>query len=127
MCAREKLTCVVSMSASHTVCRGLASRPSHTKDHHKIGTNSLPAWHNMRYVWSLAVQPDCLKGWVVCRTVYGDMYLKDLLGSIVRVGYCIPVPDFYLVVHVLRCRKKHHNGLINQSMLLFCFVLLYFV
>ena len=31
--------------------------------------------------------------------------LKDL-GSIVRVGYCIPVPDFYLVLHSLHCRKS---------------------
>ena len=53
--------------------------------------------------WSLAVQPDCLKGRVVCGTVYGDMHLRDLLGSIVRVGYCILVPDFYLVLHGLRC------------------------
>ena len=28
---------------------------------------------------------------VVCGTVYGDMHLKDLLGSIARVGYSIPV------------------------------------
>ena len=39
-------------------------------------------------------------------TVYGDMHLKDLLGSIVRVGYCISVPDFYLVLHGLHCRKS---------------------
>ena len=32
--------------------------------------------------------------------------LKDLLGSFVRVGYCSPVPDFYLVLHGLRCRKS---------------------
>ena len=50
--------------------------------------------------------PDCLKGCVVCGTVYGDMHLKDLLGSIVRVGYHIPVPDFYQVLHGLRCRKS---------------------
>ena len=31
------------MSASRTVGRELASRPSHTKDHHKNGTNCLPA------------------------------------------------------------------------------------
>ena len=37
------------------------------------------------------------KGRVVCGTVYGEMHLKDLLGSFVRVGYRIPVPDFYLV------------------------------
>ena len=48
-------------------------------------------------------------------TVYGDMHFIDPLGSIARVGYCIPVPDFYLVLHGLCCRKKHNNGLINQS------------
>ena len=40
-----------------------------------------------------------LKGRVVCGTVYGDMYLKDLLGSIATVEYSILVPDFYLVLH----------------------------
>ena len=39
------------------------------------------------------------------QTVYGDIHLKDLLGSFVRVGYRSPVPDFYLVLHGLRCRK----------------------
>ena len=42
----------------------------------------------------------------MCGTVYGEMHLKDLLGSFVRVGYRIPVPDFYLVLHGLRCRKS---------------------
>ena len=62
----------------------------------------------MRKGWSLAVQPKCLKvkGRVVCGTVYGEMHLKDLLGSFVGVGYRIPVPDFYLVLHGLRCRKS---------------------
>ena len=54
----------------------------------------------------LAVQPDCLKGRIVCETVYGDMHLKNLLGSFVRVGYCIMVPDFYLVLDDLSCRKS---------------------
>ena len=39
---------VVSVSTSHTAGRGFASRPGHTKDHHKNGTNCLPAWHAMR-------------------------------------------------------------------------------
>ena len=65
---------------------------------------------------SLALQADFPKGWVVCGTVYGEMHLKDLLGSIVRVGYRIPVPDFYLVLHGLRCQKSTVMDLsINQS------------
>ena len=107
---------VGSEAASQMVGREFASRPGHTKDHHKSGTNCLPAWHAMRYGRSLAVQPDCLKGREVCGTVYGDMHLKDLLGSFVRVGYCILVPVFYLVLHGLGCRKKHYNGL-NQTKL----------
>ena len=39
---------VGSMSASRTVGREFAYRPGHTKDHHKNGTNCLPAWHAMR-------------------------------------------------------------------------------
>ena len=92
---------VVSVSSSHTVVCGFASRSGHTKDQHKNGKNCLPAWHKMHKGRSLTVKPDCLKGRVVCGTVYGDMHLKDLLGSIVRVGYRIPVPDFYLVLHGL--------------------------
>ena len=38
----------VSVSASHTVGREFAPRPGHTKDHHKNGTNYLPALHAMR-------------------------------------------------------------------------------
>ena len=34
---------VGSVSASRTVGREFASRPGHTKDHHKNGTNCLPA------------------------------------------------------------------------------------
>ena len=35
----------VNVSTSHTVGRGFASCPGHTKDHHKNGTNCLPALH----------------------------------------------------------------------------------
>ena len=67
---------VVSVSASRTVSREIASRPGNNKDHHNNGTNCLPAWHAMRLGRSLTVQPDCIKGRVVCGTVYGDMTLK---------------------------------------------------
>ena len=40
---------VVSMSAFHTVGCRFVSQPGHTIDHHKNGTNCLPAWHAMRY------------------------------------------------------------------------------
>ena len=48
------------------------------------------------------------------------MHLKDLLGSFARVGYCIPVPVFYLVLFLSSATWhslpiKHYNGLINQS------------
>ena len=58
--------------------------------------------------WNLAVQPDCLKGQVACGTVYGNMHLKDLLGSIVRVGFLSSATWPSLP-------KKHYNGLTNQS------------
>ena len=39
---------VGSVSASRTVHREFASRPGHTKGHHKNRTNCLPAWRAMR-------------------------------------------------------------------------------
>ena len=42
-CIPCRVGLVVSVSASLTVGRELASRPGHTKDHHKNGTNCLPA------------------------------------------------------------------------------------
>ena len=41
----------------------------------------------------------------LCGTVYGDMHLKDLLGSIAREGYRIPVANFYLGLHGLAAEK----------------------
>ena len=39
---------VGSVSAFRTVGREFVSRPGHTKDQNKNGTNCLPAWHAMR-------------------------------------------------------------------------------
>ena len=41
----RRVSLVVSVFASHVVGRGFASPLGHTKDHHKNGTNCLPAWH----------------------------------------------------------------------------------
>ena len=50
-CCQWNIPCRVgsvgSVSASRTVGREFASRSGHTKDHHKNGTNCLPAWHAM--------------------------------------------------------------------------------
>ena len=90
---------MVSMFASHAVGHGFAPQPGHNKDHHKYAMVQTAALLGMH----LTVQPNCLKCWVVCGTVYADMHFKDLLGSIARVGYYVLVPDFYLVLHGLRC------------------------
>ena len=88
---------------SHGVGCGFVPQLGHTKDHHKYGTNCLSAGHaGITYKGrSLTVQPDLVKGRIVCVIVYGDKRYKDILGSMARVGYCIPVPDFYLVLRDL--------------------------
>ena len=48
VCIPCRVGLMVSVSASHTVGREVASRSGHTKVHHKNGINCLPAWHAMR-------------------------------------------------------------------------------
>ena len=82
---------VVSVSASHVESRGFAPRSGHTKDHHKNGADLLPAWHACIRVGDCS--PTVLK------------HLKDLgINRKSRVSYS--GPDFYLVLHGLRCRKS---------------------
>ena len=45
VCVLHQDGLVVSMCVSHVVVHGIASRPGHTKYHHKNGTNCLPSWH----------------------------------------------------------------------------------
>ena len=61
-------------------------------------------------VWH--VQPNCLKRPGTCVELsMGKCTGKDLLGSFVRVGYRIPVPDFISkVLHAPSLPKKHYNG-----------------
>ena len=65
-------------------------------------------WANPTRSRSLVVQP-------MYGAVYGEMHYKDILRSVARVGYCIPVPDFYLVLHGLWCQKNTLMKLSNQS------------
>ena len=100
---------VVSVSASHTV--GMSSSPGQVIPKTIIKMVQTASLHCISMIKVGVWQPECLKGRVVCGTVYGDMHLKDLMGSIIRVGYCIRVPDFYLALHSLSLLKKHFNGL----------------
>ena len=86
--------------------KGQKFNKTHVKFHHLFTKNTNKPFQYSIFTRARTVQPDCYKGWVVNRTVHGDMLFKDLLGSIARVGYCIPVPDFYLVLHGLKCRKS---------------------
>ena len=87
---------VVSMTSSHAGRRGFASRPGHTKDHHKNGTNCLPAWHACMSVLGgiLTKQTDCHKGCVVWRTVYEDMHFKRSPGINHKSRVLYPSPGF---------------------------------
>ena len=70
------------------------------------------------------MQPNCLKGRVVCGTVYGEMHLKDLLGSFIRVGYRNAVPGFLSSATWPSLPEKHYNGL-NQIILSLIVTLVY--
>ena len=74
---------VVRVSASHAVGHGFASWMGHTKGHHKNGTNYLP---DSTEGIKVRVRQCIIKDEVDCRTVYGDMHYKDLIGSFTRVG-----------------------------------------
>ena len=45
LCLPHQDVLMVSESASYVVGRRFAHRPVHTKDHHKNGTNFIPAWN----------------------------------------------------------------------------------
>ena len=59
------------------------------------------------YGRSLTVQPHYVKDLVVYGTVYGNLHNIDLLGSIVRVGYCVQVLYFHIALHDILCRKSN--------------------
>ena len=54
---------LVSVSASHAICRGFASLPVHTKEHHKIGKNaSLLSTHALGYEFDSAARMSKMTG-----------------------------------------------------------------
>ena len=85
------------MSVSDAVGHGFTPLSGHTKDYLMLLIASLLSTQTLEYGFGSAAW--LCKGRVVFGTVYQDMHFKDLLGSNARVGYCIPVMDFYLVRH----------------------------
>ena len=63
------------------------------------------------------MQPVCLKGRVVCGTVYGNMHFKNLLGSINKSRVSYPGLGFLSSATWPSMPKKHFNGLINESII----------
>ena len=84
---------LVVSESSHVVGRGFAPRSGHTKDHHKYGTYCISVVHT----YALAEKFDS-----AARLSKRPDSVRD---SRSRVGYCNPVPEFYLVLHGLWCRK----------------------
>ena len=72
--------------SSHAVGHRFAPWSGHTKAHQKmVQTVSLLGAHALEWEFNNAAI-----GRVVCGNVYGNMHLKDLLGSIARLGYFNP-------------------------------------
>ena len=60
------------------------------------------------------MQSDCLKGRVVCGTVYGDMHLERSPGINRKIRVSYPGPGFLSSATWPSLPKKHYNGL-NQT------------
>ena len=84
---------VGSVSSSRTVGREFASRPGHTEDHHKNGTNCLPALVCMHLGWSLAVAQLSKRLGSVWKCLWGNA-LKRSPGIIHKIWVSYPGPGF---------------------------------
>ena len=95
------------VSASRTVGREFASWPGHTKDHHRNGTNTLPAWQ-FGSAARLSQRPGS-----VWNCLWGHA-LKRSPGIIRKSRVSYPVPGFLSSATWPSLPKKHYNGL-NQT------------
>ena len=102
----------LSVSASRTVGREFASRPGHTKDHHKNGTNCLPAsigMHALGLEFGSAAQLSKRSG-SVWNCLWGNA-LKRSPGIIRKSRVSYPGPGFLSSATWPSLPKKHYNGL----------------
>ena len=102
------------MSASRTVGREFASRPGHTKDHHKNGTNCLPALASnaLGLEFGSAAQLSKRSG-SVWNCLWGNA-LKRSPGIIRKSRVSYPGPIFLSSAIWPSLPKKHYKGL-NQT------------
>ena len=72
---------IICLKKTHWCGRSWVRTPiSSYQNHHKMVQTAF---------LQMVVQPDCVKDLVVSGPIHRDMHLKDLLGSISRVGYCM--------------------------------------
>ena len=92
---------------SHTVGRAFASRPGHTKDHHKNGTQCVRVvvWHAARLSKGPGSVWNCL--W---RHAFQTSPGINRKSSVLYLD-----PRFLSGATWPSLPKKHYNGLINQS------------
>ena len=82
-----------------------------SKDHHKNGTNCLPAWHAMCNAARLSKRQGS-----VWNCLWGHALKRSLgINRKSRVSY--PGPGFLSSATWHSLPKKHFNGLINQSLI----------
>ena len=86
---------LVSMSAAHGVGRIIPI------------AKTIKNWYKLPpYLarGSQAVQPDCVKGQAgyCVELSMGACTINLTMGLVVRLGYCIPAPEFYPVLHGFR-------------------------
>ena len=109
---------VGSVSASRTVGREFASRPGHTKDHHKKWYKLPPCigMHALGLEFGSAAQLSKGPG-SVWNCLWGNV-LKRSPGIIRKSRVSYPVPGFLSSATWPSLPKKHYNGL-NQTKLFF--------
>ena len=114
------------MSASRTVGREFASRPGHTKDHHKmVQTASLLGTHALGLEFGSAPQLSKRPG-SVWNCLWGNA-LKRSHGMICKSRVSYPVPGFLSSATWSSLPKKHYNVVVTAgaSMQIYIFFSLY--
>ena len=100
---------MVSLYVFHAVIRRFAPQPSNTKDHHKNGTNCLPAWHACIRVGVWQCRLTVLKaGYSVWNCLWEHALKQSGINR--KSGILYPGPRFLSCATWPLIPKKHYNG-----------------